>query len=55
MHPKPSQDAGMITVEYAVGMLAAAAFAGLLYFVLTGDSVIDWMTSLIRKAFAANT
>ncbi|RCW40198.1 uncharacterized protein DUF4244 [Halopolyspora algeriensis] len=46
-------DGGMSTAEYAIGTLAAAAFASLLYTVLTGDAVTQALTSLIRRALEA--
>ena len=43
-------DAGMNTAEYAVGTLAAVAFAGLLLKVLTSDKVQAALTSIIQRA-----
>jgi hypothetical protein len=43
-------DRGMNTAEYAVGTLAAVAFAGILLKVLTSDSVQAALTSLINRA-----
>jgi hypothetical protein len=43
-------DSGMNTAEYAVGTLAAVAFAGLLYKVLTSDAVRSALTSIIERA-----
>ena len=43
-------DGGMSTAEYAIGTVAAAGFAGLLYAVLTGDSVTQALTSLVERA-----
>ncbi|MEN3307227.1 MAG: hypothetical protein V7603_3429 [Micromonosporaceae bacterium] len=45
-----TDDSGMNTAEYAVGTLAAVAFAGLLYKVLTSDGVRSALTSLIERA-----
>ena len=45
------QDAGMSTVEYAVGTIAAAAFAAVLYRIVTGESVVAGLTQLINNAF----
>jgi hypothetical protein len=45
-----SADAGMSTVEYAVGTVVAAAFAAVLYRIVTGDSVIAGLTNLINTA-----
>ena len=43
-------DAGMSTAEYAIGTIAAAAFASVLYTVVTGDTVTGALTSLIERA-----
>lgn len=43
-------DAGMTTVEYAVGTLVAAALAAVLYRIVTGESVITGLTTLITRA-----
>ncbi|TLW92998.1 DUF4244 domain-containing protein [Saccharomonospora piscinae] len=47
-------DGGMSTAEYAVGTIAAAAFAALLYAVVTGDSVYDGLTTLVEQAIAVD-
>lgn len=47
-------DEGMSTAEYAVGTVAAAAFASILYTVVTGDSVTQAMTGLIQRAMEAS-
>lgn len=47
-------DSGMSTVEYAVGTIAAAAFAALLYTIVTGDSVMAALTSLIEQALSGS-
>lgn len=56
--PKPridlSADDGMSTAEYAIGTIAAAAFAALLYAVVTGDSVLSALTSLIERAISVD-
>jgi len=44
------RDAGMSTVEYAVGTVVAAAFAAVLYKIVTGDSVVAGLTGLINSA-----
>ncbi len=46
-------DAGMSTVEYAIGCVAAAGFAALLYSVVTGDSVTTALTQLVQRALTA--
>jgi hypothetical protein len=43
-------DAGMTTVEYAVGTLAAVAFAGVLLKVLTSDAVQAALTAIVQRA-----
>ncbi|MFX0593457.1 DUF4244 domain-containing protein [Melissospora conviva] len=45
-------DAGMNTAEYAVGTLAAVAFAGILLKVLTSGSVQKALTSVIDRALS---
>jgi hypothetical protein len=43
-------DAGMSTVEYAIGTVAAAAFGAILYTVVTGDSIVSALTNIISRA-----
>ncbi len=43
-------DAGMSTAEYAVGTVAAVAFAGVLYKVVTTPAVQSALTAIITKA-----
>jgi hypothetical protein len=43
-------DAGMNTAEYAVGTLAAVAFAGVLLKVLTSGNVQAALTAIINRA-----
>jgi len=43
-------DAGMTTAEYAVGTLAAVAFAGVLLKVLTSPSVQSALSGIIARA-----
>lgn len=45
-------DAGMTTVEYAVGTLVAAALAAVLYQIVTGESVLTGLTNLVNRALA---
>ncbi|ACU98544.1 DUF4244 domain-containing protein [Saccharomonospora viridis] len=47
-------DEGMSTAEYAIGTIAAAAFAALLYAIVTGDSVLTALTSLIERAISVD-
>ncbi|WUC79831.1 DUF4244 domain-containing protein [Streptomyces sp. NBC_00536] len=43
-------DAGMSTSEYAMGTIAACAFAAVLYKVVTSDAVAAALQSTIGKA-----
>ena len=45
-------EAGMSTAEYAVGTVAACAFAAVLYRVVTGGSIVTGLTDLIDSALA---
>jgi Protein of unknown function (DUF4244) len=45
-----TDDAGMSTVEYAIGTIAAAAFAAVLYAVVTGDNITTALTGLVQRA-----
>jgi hypothetical protein len=45
-------EAGMSTAEYAVGTVAACAFAAVLYRVVTGDSIVGGLTDLVDRALA---
>jgi hypothetical protein len=45
-------EAGMSTAEYAVGTVAACAFAAVLYRVVTGGSIVDGLTELVESALA---
>ena len=49
-NPADAADAGMSTVEYAVGTVVAAAFAAVLYRIVTGDSIVSGLTNLISSA-----
>jgi hypothetical protein len=42
-----------VTAEYAIAMLAAVGFAGLLVVILRGDEVRGMLTDLIRNALSA--
>ena len=44
-------DAGMATAEYAVATVAACGFGGILYKVITSDTVLDLITDVIARAF----
>ena len=45
-------EAGMSTAEYAVGTVAACAFAAVLYRVVTGGSIVTALTDLVDSALA---
>lgn len=47
---KARADAGMATAEYAMGTLAACAFAAVLYKIVTGGAVDEALRSVIGKA-----
>lgn len=47
-----SADAGMTTVEYAIGTVVAAAFAAVLYQIVTGDSIVSALGNLISSALS---
>ena len=44
------EEDGMATAEYAIGTVAAAAFAGLLLLVIRGGDIQGLITSLIQSA-----
>ncbi|WP_394360032.1 DUF4244 domain-containing protein [Amycolatopsis sp. SB7-3] len=50
--PTFREDDGMTTVEYAIGTLAAAGLAALLYLVVTSDAVSAGLTALIERALS---
>ena len=41
----------MTTAEYAVGTIAACAFAGLLIKLVSSGSTLEMLTSVVRRAF----
>ncbi|WP_019633527.1 DUF4244 domain-containing protein [Actinomadura atramentaria] len=45
-----ARDLGMSTAEYAIGTVAAAAFAGVLYKVVTASEVKSALMGIVRKA-----
>ncbi|MFC4187261.1 MULTISPECIES: DUF4244 domain-containing protein [Streptomyces] len=47
------RDQGMTTSEYAVGTIAACAFAAVLYKVVTSGAVLSALQSLIKDALDA--
>ncbi|GAA0920108.1 DUF4244 domain-containing protein [Streptomyces thermoalcalitolerans] len=48
-------DRGMVTSEYAVGIVAAVAFAVLLYEVVTSGQVRAELQNIVRRALSART
>lgn len=49
---RSTAEAGMSTAEYAVGTVAACAFAAVLYRVVSGDSIVTGLTELVDSALA---
>ena len=47
-----ADDSGMSTIEYAMGSLAAAALAGVLYMVINGGGVVDAIEGIITDALS---
>ena len=45
-------ETGMSTVEYAIGTIAAAAFAAVLYKVVTGDTIVGALNDLVQRALS---
>ena len=52
LRARTADDAGMTTAEYAVGTIAACAFAGVLWAVVRSGTVHDLVQSMIERAFA---
>jgi hypothetical protein len=48
-----TEDSGMSTAEYAVGTIAACAFATVLYKVVTSGAVSSALQHLVEKALSA--
>ncbi|MFD9000919.1 DUF4244 domain-containing protein [Streptomyces sp. NPDC059582] len=46
-------DAGMVTSEYAMGIVAAVAFAVLLYKVVTSGQVSEELQAIVKRALSA--
>jgi hypothetical protein len=42
--------AGGITAEYAIAILTAAGFAGLLLAILQSDAVRGWLLAIVQRA-----
>ncbi|MFE2460826.1 DUF4244 domain-containing protein [Streptomyces sp. NPDC059402] len=47
------RDAGMVTSEYAMGIVAAVAFAVILYKVVTSDAVSAELQGIVKQALNA--
>jgi hypothetical protein len=52
VHLLATDETGMSTAEYAVGTVAACAFAAVLYRVVTGSSIVTGLTDLVESALA---
>jgi hypothetical protein len=50
---RPRRDRGMTTAEYAVGTVAAVAFAAVLYKVVRSPAVSDALSSIVTSALHA--
>jgi hypothetical protein len=49
------RDAGMVTSEYAMGIVAAVGFALLLYEVVTSGEVKAELQAIVKRALSART
>ncbi|MFF4909785.1 DUF4244 domain-containing protein [Streptomyces sp. NPDC001260] len=47
------RDAGMVTSEYAMGIVAAVAFAAMLYKVVTSGAVSAELQGIVKRALDA--
>lgn len=47
---RSAPEAGMSTAEYAIGTIAACAFAALLYKVITSSQILSLLTGLVSRA-----
>ncbi|GAA4798424.1 DUF4244 domain-containing protein [Corynebacterium canis] len=52
-HDLIRNDEGMTTIEYAMGSLAAAAMAAVLYAVVKGDTVVSAIEDIISNALSS--
>ncbi|MFB7335129.1 DUF4244 domain-containing protein [Streptomyces adustus] len=48
------EDTGMVTSEYAMGIVAAVAFAVLLYKVVTSGQVSAELEAIVKRALSAS-
>lgn len=51
---RASADSGMTTAEYAIGTIAAAAFAALLLAIIKSDVVRSALTALVKHALSVD-
>lgn len=51
----PTSDDGMTTAEYAVGTIAACAFAGVLLKVVTSSAVSGLLAGVVERALSSAT
>ncbi|MER5714463.1 MULTISPECIES: DUF4244 domain-containing protein [unclassified Streptomyces] len=49
------RDEGMVTSEYAMGIVAAVAFAVILYQVITSGTVTEELQAIVKRALSAQT
>lgn len=47
-----TREAGMATAEYAIGTLAAVAFAGMLLLIMRSDRVRSLLTGIVEQALS---
>ncbi|MEV7320311.1 DUF4244 domain-containing protein [Streptomyces sp. NPDC093970] len=47
------RDAGMVTSEYAMGIIAAVGFAAVLYAVVTSGQVSSELQDIVKRALSA--
>lgn len=47
------RDAGMVTSEYAMGIIAAVGFAAVLYAVVTSGQVSQELQDIVKRALSA--
>ncbi|WP_432135181.1 DUF4244 domain-containing protein [Streptomyces sp. bgisy154] len=55
VRPGARRDAGMVTSEYAMGIVAAVAFAVLLYKVVTSPAIAELLQETVKRALSAGT
>lgn len=50
---RKARDRGMASAEYAVATVAACGLGGILWKLLTSDTIMDLLLNLFRQAFSA--